>query len=467
MFTLKLYFAYLFIRLIILIVKELRAESKQETSTAPVAMVANKLNAKRRLDLLQKWERYGAEMKKPTATAEVQLINNLNNFYAGLSPAVKRERAIFVAFMEKIWTSDLLYEYYIRNYAVFRAPANAIIYWYAAGRANKSLKSWEMPKEIKAADALRNMVRYLFQKYPVPVVVENTWFNWTGMVTSAVTLDYNSEKQHPDNCWLRFYFYLTEGGSIRKQTLVPLPFSKRTAAMLEEVPSGYNLIEAYWWMVFVAAGGSKQQALVIARGNFDFPEIEFWKNFVRFFADTGKEMNENETRELIELIKLVKFSKGEMMHINGIRDYGSILPNLKLEGWTARRLLNFLREETELIFPKVEGLPDLWSYELEGETYEVVRLVKASELAKEGAAMGHCVGDGGYVEDCLEGYVSIWSLRKKLDNGKIERLVTIALENKRIDEALAYSNEEPDEKSQKVLAAWAKQYQLEGYVFET
>lgn len=458
---LKFLIPYLIVRILILVLQAFLTDQARKERW-PVSAASRPITAERRKIILQAWKVWGLRGRVQNED-EAQLLRQLNALFADLKPAVQRERAVFIELMEKIWEKDYLFVYFQRNCLTLHGVVNAICYWEAAGRSRRRIRDWEVPELGNGADALKALIRYLFEKYPVPPVVESIWFNWPTLMDRARILGYSAEKVHPDNSWLRFYFYLTAGGSIRKQTLIPLPFSKRLAALLPEVPPGYNMIDAYWWLVFVAAGGLKEKGMRVTMKNFDFPEIGFWQDFVRFLADTGKDLEAAEIEDLVELIRLVKFGKGELLTIEKVCDYSSILPELKLEGWTARRLLRYLRKETEVLFPEVEGLADVWSY-TDAETarqYEVVRLKQSSALAEEGLDMGHCVGDGGYVEDSIQGFVSIWSLREKLPEDKIERLVTIALEGKCIVEAQGPCNEHPEPRAMQVLDAWAAAFGLQ------
>ena len=55
--------------------------------------------------------------------------------------------------------------------------------------------------------------------------------------------------------------------------------------------------------------------------------------------------------------------------------------------------------------------------------YEVVELLTAQELLEEGRVMNHCVAS--YANACASGRSSIWSLRKRIESGRVVRLATV------------------------------------------
>ena len=91
--------------------------------------------------------------------------------------------------------------------------------------------------------------------------------------------------------------------------------------------------------------------------------------------------------------------------------------------------------------------------------YHIVELTSYDDLCKEGKRLRHCVAT--YVEECMEGWCSIWSLR--LDAGQEEEksLVTIEVDTEgNIKQALGKHNSNPKPEHMYIIRKWATQEKL-------
>ena len=106
------------------------------------------------------------------------------------------------------------------------------------------------------------------------------------------------------------------------------------------------------------------------------------------------------------------------------------------------------------VFRKKKGLK-------EGVAYQIIELINALELKKEGVAMKHCVGS--YASKCSNSTTnSIWSLRK-FEGGKFYRLVTIEISNNRIVQMRGKMNSTPLMKYRNVISKWAEKQGIQGF----
>jgi hypothetical protein len=80
------------------------------------------------------------------------------------------------------------------------------------------------------------------------------------------------------------------------------------------------------------------------------------------------------------------------------------------------------------------GLPLVWS---------VRELTTTKELVAEGKAMSHCVRS--YTRNCRTGRKAIYSVQRRLDGGRSERLLTIAVnpQGRRVIQARGKHNASP------------------------
>ena len=86
--------------------------------------------------------------------------------------------------------------------------------------------------------------------------------------------------------------------------------------------------------------------------------------------------------------------------------------------------------------------------------YEVAELLTAQELLEEGRVMNHCVAS--YANDCASGRSSIWSLRKRIESGRVVRLATVEVrrEDGTIVQVRKRSNKLATRRELSVLGRW-------------
>lgn len=91
-------------------------------------------------------------------------------------------------------------------------------------------------------------------------------------------------------------------------------------------------------------------------------------------------------------------------------------------------------------------------------SYRIMQLTTYKDLCIEGARLRHCVAT--YVEDCVEGWCSIWSLR--MDVGEEEKsLVTIEVDTEgNIKQALGKHNSKPKPEHMSLIRKWAEKEKL-------
>jgi hypothetical protein len=87
--------------------------------------------------------------------------------------------------------------------------------------------------------------------------------------------------------------------------------------------------------------------------------------------------------------------------------------------------------------------------------YEVAELLNAQELLDEGRLMNHCVAS--YANACASGRSSIWSLRKRIESGRLIRLATVEVKvaDGTIVQVRKRSNKLATRRELSVLGRWA------------
>ena len=109
--------------------------------------------------------------------------------------------------------------------------------------------------------------------------------------------------------------------------------------------------------------------------------------------------------------------------------------------------------------PKVRG----FEYETKNHRYAIKRLKTYHELAEEGRKMKHCVA--GYVDECVKGESSIWSIRMLCKGNGFKRLATVEIElfedAYQLNEFQGKCNTKPTNLSIHMVKEWAKQQPFE------
>ncbi len=95
-----------------------------------------------------------------------------------------------------------------------------------------------------------------------------------------------------------------------------------------------------------------------------------------------------------------------------------------------------------------------------GVAWSVVELRDSGALEHEGRAMRHCVAS--YASWCSSGRASIWSLRRRIDDGDARSVLTIEIDPRTatIVQVRAHANRAPRGEALDVMRRWAAREQL-------
>ena len=370
-------------------------------------------------------------------------------FYRYLSEMISR----------KTYGDQLTGSYYQKYIIAF---FSATSYWY--NNRVRSPETWKPREWTDPEELTMDLVSHLFELYEVPPALASIWWYWQDEETRAFCEGYThiGYREGVNNALFKLYFAMTWGESMRQYEAFTFPISRRIASFYYKTSIEARFDEAYWWCVYMAAGGNEKHAWSVSKISFRFEQREFWNAFLRWLAQT-EESCKFPTRELlsklVDLVELARFGTGRLMEHEAYRAFARVQPGLKLTGQTPWSLLRRLDRMMRPEFPRLPGLRD--SYVLrqdEDALICLVRLKDGLELEEEGAIMGHCVGDGGYEMDCLEGHISIWSLRKERQGRAPERLLTIELAGTAIEEMQGPGNRQIAESYFRLVRKWVEEH---------
>lgn len=304
----------------------------------------------------------------------------------------------------------------------------------------RNIESWER-KGFDKEEQLRSLIRHSFAIYETPVFLENTFFEF-------------------DKKFMLWYLQLGKGKSVKDLSQMPIHLTNKMAHEFKNAPNIFKPNEALRFAQALGFGASIKTAKVIGfskLSNINENEEKFWETVVLFFA---KETNVN-AKDLDKILEFLmyKYRENKKISMKNRTQRALIFQALEWEKDV------YKAEIGEILNWETSGITPLYLEKNENGkkvVYKTIELLNSIALFDEGNAMHHCVAD--YDKDCKEGVSTIFSLQRVSENKLTERLATIevGLDEKKIIEAKAKFNEEPNEKSLQMIDLWVNNSQIKG-----
>ena len=254
-----------------------------------------------------------------------------------------------------------------------------------------------------------------------------------------------------------WYAKVASGQSFLKECAKGMLTRKEAHAFLT-CKHDIGLAQALHFAVAKQAGASDGIALRIARSKIsEMPFDDYWRSNARFFAANPPESVE-QASDIVDYLRHKRAENanftilGQGLNIQSLHkrvvDWHRDLSRIKAMGqgsWPGAPLPDWQTESSDR-----SGQPALWKFE---------QIKTAPELAKEGNAMHHCVFS--YKSQCMQGAVSIWSLKAAPlysgIPGSFERKLTIELgSDMSIRQARGLANRLPRNDEANAVYQWAK-----------
>ncbi|MEO0895553.1 MAG: PcfJ domain-containing protein [Bacteroidota bacterium] len=261
------------------------------------------------------------------------------------------------------------------------------------------------------------------------------------------------------------YIHLISGGKIRQLPNLPMPVTRKMESYIIRDKYGTSLpiLLREAEVLTITENPALWDVVSKCRMCKDFQDVPFWRS-VWTFVKLHNIHNRDFLALLINYIDAVKFGFDNRPNQ---KFYGPMPlkthPNFQITG---RKLENLIKEahtwaELYCMRPE-EAYPDWarkispFSQKLGKEEIFISPLKNSNELKQEAMLMGHCVDS--YIESCMAGEVSIWSMFTKFKGGQTAKSLTIELtERKEVVQAKGRFNASPTEDQQKWLLAWASE----------
>ena len=347
--------------------------------------------------------------------------------------------------------SDLLSSRWISRYAEALIALSA--HWREWLRP---LDDWE-PSGTDPEDQFSSLATHLLARYDVPRFLDAAWHQgWTA----------EGIRQQG---WFK---HIGRGENIRTAEALPIPMTKRMAHFFVQGPSDLPISGAFRYAQVQGLGGEESLArsLLGTRLGTDFRNDDFWVTVIRWLID-HPEVEVAHLGPIIDFLDDQKFVPSvinALVHLPGQPELVPPQPNLSMKGRSPSSLLRavetwhrqmYARRTPILGDWRRSGIPS-FCHEVIDEagaaSYRIRELLMTWELDEEGQTLNHCVG--AYAPFCLNGQSSIWSLSCTYSSGKVERLLTVQVQNgtKEIIQARGGNNRLPTAEEFRILAAWTQ-----------
>lgn len=308
-------------------------------------------------------------------------------------------------------------------------------------KRRRNLESWSPPKSSPKS-WIADLIDHLFASYPAPNCLAQIWFRQD--------VDYLEE----------WYFPVAAGESLRSMKKTPIPITKKMAHILRNETRIWGTPTLMFrWAQLEAMGASQSvlcQILASTQGQATNDE-DFWTPIFEFFVRHYDPATGISISDILDYIG----------RVYAVSEEGK--KNFRTRGRTMESLARATDEWHQELHARQLGVNLKWKpQEIGGfefheaaknpgekaAKYFISELCNGPELAKEGRTMGHCVAS--YQAMCAEGKCSIWSLRKQLDDGKLQPLVTMEMDSKekRLVQIKARFNARPEKYQLDIIRKW-------------
>ncbi|MFK7936098.1 MAG: PcfJ domain-containing protein [Saprospiraceae bacterium] len=343
----------------------------------------------------------------------------------------------------------------------------SIVYWQQRGKMICRIEDWRIEQDNQTLyDYTMQAVGFLFAKYSVPLFIMRIWASWN----QQYVVDFCNKNQKmgsiattelPENVLFDLFFYLGNGGSLRKSPYLNWHFSKKAAHIFCNKGNHHSHWNNVYWESVAEAEGIKADYLDAFDTMFFYMEptaFHFWRVLFQQIAQLSKEeCVDLDLVGAIDLAMVIKF--GYSRYEEKTPTFANHEPDFE---WSTRKLKHsvaYLLRRYTVQYPAPQDLEDSYTIVTKmGECWHFTLLRNRHELFVEGRAMQHCVGEGDYHHDASNGHCSYWSLQKRNEQGEAQRKLTLEVYDidKTLITALGYDNRDAKAEELAVLKRWCE-----------
>jgi hypothetical protein len=302
-----------------------------------------------------------------------------------------------------------------------------------------------------------DLVRFVFGRYRVPPHLENTWVDdidddFVDRVAAPARRTGHGGPR-PDLC--AWSIVVAQGGSLYRSAAHPYMSKRETHHFLAAPDAVTCAKQAFWYAFARSETDDRRVALEVSRSKLQAFSVasSFWKEAARYVARNP--MSVAEMNDLIDFLLAAK-QDDELFSLKG-RSLAAL--RRRMEEW--HRALRKQQQVCGGAWPG-RSIPDV-EYRTGGDGKRAIwrfRQIKTgNDLFREGQRMHHCVAS--YKRLCLDGSISIWSLRCEFPIGSINKGVTMEVrEDGAIVQCRGFANRLPYGNEVIIAKRWAREHGL-------
>jgi hypothetical protein len=294
------------------------------------------------------------------------------------------------------------------------------------------------------------LVRHVFQKYPVPSFMNYIWNN---VDDDKPVYGRQVPRYHEFEMW---YICVATGGSLYKEYFKDKALSKKETHAFLNCKYDLTIPQALIYAICKSVGAKDGSALRVARSKLvEKKPTEFWKYVMRFFAHENN-ITIDQINDLVDYLNHKHVGNPTFTLAGSGQTVESLTKKMKDWHYDLRRMKVIGNATWDGL-----DVPDQ-TYNRKFRTGKVQRwffkqIKTAKDLQQEGNSQRHCVLS--YKDRCIKGSVSIWSLSNEDEYGGTHRKLTIEVtEAGSIIQARGIANRSATAEELTLVDAWAKDH---------
>lgn len=325
----------------------------------------------------------------------------------------------------------------------------------------RSLESWKIPKSKNNKVIFKSLFCHLLVKYQIPKCVEAEIFN------------YAFPDSKDDGFGIRVMLMIADGLGVHRIANIDLGLNGKANYFFHRSPPQLDIEKAIAWSKFRNIGLSYSLSLQLAQKlevKVNKPLAD-WHLDLIFFLKRFPDLSQHDLKKILDFVTYQK-KEGLEYWLPNYKEsivIPALFPVFEFKGRTVASVLRFVKEWEDYVkLAKENGTNGVFLNSLikpfklsQKKTFVTISQIKTlKDLVKEGKVMGHCVGT--YGNSCLKNYTSIWSLRKRMPNGKIKNMLTIEVNevHQTIEQIKGKFNRNPNADEMEWVKDWATKENL-------
>jgi len=309
-------------------------------------------------------------------------------------------------------------------------------------------------KSANRAKQTLELVRYVFQKYPVPSFMNYIWeYSGDTVQPGYGRAPGTRQRYHEFEMW---YICIATGGSLYKEYFKDKALSKKETHAFLNCKYDLTIPQALIYAICKCVGAKDGSALRVARSKLvEKKPTEFWKYVMRFFAHENN-ITIDQINDLVDYLNHKHVGNPTFTLAGSGQTVESLTKKMKDWHYDLRRMKVIGNATWDGL-----DVPDQ-TYNRKFRTGKVQRwffkqIKTAKDLQQEGNSQRHCVLS--YKDRCIKGSVSIWSLSNEDEYGGTHRKLTIEVtEAGSIVQARGIANRAATAEELTLVDAWAKDH---------